>query len=101
MKEYGKIKTSFLNPEDYGFDKASYSDIAEGKTVNENADIFINILNQTEKGPKRDIVLLNSGALIYLSGLAKTINEGIELAKISIESENALNTLNNFIKIYK
>ena len=54
----------------------------------------MNILEGKETGPKRDIVLLNAGAAIYIAGKAESIKEGIEQAKNSINSGSALEKLN-------
>ena len=71
-----------------------------GKNVKENAEIFNNIIDNREKGAKLDIILLNTGALLYISGIAKDIEGGIKLAKEAIESGKARETLNNVIKVY-
>lgn len=75
-------------------------DISEGKSVKENAKIFKDIINGVEQGAKLDAILLNSGALIYISGIAKDIKEGINIAKKTIESGKAKDVLENIIKIY-
>ena len=61
--------------------------------MRENADIILDILNG-KKGPKRDIVLLNSGAALYASGIVDSISHGIRLAADSIDSGKALKKLN-------
>ena len=83
----GKIKNYTIRPEDFGLRRASLEEI-KGGTPELNAKIAIDIL-QGEKGPKRDFVLMNAGAVIYVSGKAKSIKEGIELAKESIDSGKA------------
>ena len=99
--EEGKYKIYEIEPKDFDLKKGVNTEISQGKNVKENADIFRCILNGKEKGPKRDIVLINSGALIYISGIANSIAEGMELAKKSIDEGRALNTLNCFLKVYK
>lgn len=78
-----------LNPEDYGIKISPKSEIVGG-TPEDNAKITLNILNGTERGAKRDIVLLNAGCAIYCTGAAATIDEGIEMARASIDSGKAL-----------
>lgn len=75
-------------PEDYGFRTAPRSEIVGG-TPDENAQITLNILKGIEKGAKRDIVLLNAGCAIYCTGTASSIEEGIEIARESIDSGKA------------
>jgi len=87
----GNIEAYELNPKDYGFKLSPINKIVGGD-AQENAKIIIDILNGS-KGPKRDIVLLNSGAAIYTSGKAPNLKEGIEAAKQSIDSGDALKKL--------
>jgi anthranilate phosphoribosyltransferase len=94
-----KIKNYELQPKDFGFETAKPEDII-GTTPEKSAEITKNIL-QGQKGPMRNIILLNVGAVIYVSGKTKSIKEGIELAKESIDSGKAYNKLNEFIEITK
>lgn len=96
----GKILNYTITPEKFGMKTYNPEDIAEGKNVKENAEIFNNIIDNREKGAKLDIILLNTGALLYISGIAKDIEGGIKLAKEAIESGKARETLNNVIKVY-
>ena len=59
----------------------------------------MDILNGTLKDSKRDIVLLNSGAVFVVDGKARDIQDGIEMAKEAIESKKAINHLEKIIKI--
>jgi anthranilate phosphoribosyltransferase len=54
-----------------------------------NADIIRRILHGVERGPKRDAVLLNAGAALFIAGKARTISEGWELAAGQIDSGRA------------
>lgn len=96
----GKIETYFITPEDFGMKTYDSMDISEGKSVKENAKIFKDIIDGVEKGAKLDVILLNSGALIYTSGIAKDIKEGISIAREAIKSGKAREVLENVIKIY-
>jgi anthranilate phosphoribosyltransferase len=86
-----KIKSYEINPEDFGFKKAGLEDLAGG-SAQDNAKILLDILNGLT-GPKRDIVLLNAGSAIYVADKVNSIKEGIELARISIDSKKALERL--------
>lgn len=85
-----------LTPEQFGFRRCSREDLAGG-TPKENAEITKAILNG-EKGPKRDAVLMNAGAAIYLAGKADTIADGIALAAEMIDSGKAKEQLELFVK---
>ncbi len=91
----GEIKTFELTPEDVGLEKASPEAIRGGDAP-ENARIIREILNG-DKGPKRDIVLLNAAAAFVASGLDSSFKEGIERAKASIDSGQARDKLRQLI----
>ncbi|KAF0133894.1 MAG: anthranilate phosphoribosyltransferase [Candidatus Saganbacteria bacterium] len=79
----GKIKNYYVKPEDFGIKKAKRERITAGN-VEQSKSIALDILEQHTKCPALDVVLLNAGAAIYISGLAKSIKEGIKLAEESI-----------------
>jgi len=87
----GILKDYEITPEDFGLDRARLDDLAGGM-VSENVKIFRDVL-AGKKGRQRDIVLLNSGCAIYAADKAKTIAEGIHLARESIDSKAALKKL--------
>ena len=87
----GKLNNYEVAPEDFGFKRAKLSELAGGK-AEDNARILLDVLNG-KPGPQRDIVLLNSAAAIYAADMAKSIKEGLELAKNSVDSKKALEKL--------
>ena len=91
----GWYKTYTITPEDFGFEKCLKEDL-KGGTPEENAKITKDILNGA-KGHKRNAVLLNAGAALYIGGKANSYKEGVELAKKIIDSGKALETLEKFI----
>ncbi len=93
----GWYKSYTINPEDFGFTKCTKDEL-KGGTPEENARITRAILNG-EKGPKRDAVLLNAGASLYIGGKAESFKQGIELAAELIDSGKALETLEKFIEV--
>ena len=93
----GWYKTYTITPEDFGLTRCTKEDLAGG-TPEENAKITLDILNGA-KGPKRDAVLMNAGASLYIGGKAETLAEGIKLAAEIIDSGKALETLNKFIEV--
>ena len=65
----------------------------------ENAQITRDILSGKLHGPKRDIVLLNAGATLYVGGVAESIASGVELAGKTIDEGKALDTLEKLIAV--
>lgn len=93
----GWFKSYVITPEDFGFEHCNKSDLVGG-TPEENAKITLNILNG-EKGHKRNAVLLNAGASLYIGGKADCMKEGIALAAEIVDSGKALETLKKFIEV--
>ena len=93
----GWYKTYTIAPEDFGLERCTKDDL-KGGTPDENAKITLDIL-KGEKGHKRNAVLMNAGASLYIGGKAVSIQDGIELAATIIDSGEALNTLNKFIEV--
>ncbi|EJY55027.1 anthranilate phosphoribosyltransferase [Alicyclobacillus hesperidum URH17-3-68] len=91
----GRIETYVISPEEVGLVRAPVSSITGG-TPAENADMIRKVL-QGVKGPKRDVVLLNAGAALYVGGKAASIAEGVDLAAQLIDSGAALAKLEQFV----
>ena len=84
-----------INPEDFGFEKCTKDDL-KGGTPEENAKITRDILNGA-KGHKRNAVLLNAGASLYIGGKAASFKDGVKLAEEIIDSGKAIETMEKFI----
>jgi len=94
----GKIEELIINPENYGIKLASKDDIVgEGPFV--NAQITKDILSQNITGAKLDIVLLNAAAALIVDEKARDMQEGIEIARETINSGKAKEKLKQIIKI--
>lgn len=93
----GEIKNYTLEPDNFGFQRAKIEDIKGGEP-GVNAKITVDVL-RGQKGPQRDFVLLNSGAVIYVSGKACSIEEGMGLAEKSIDSGEAMKKLETLKKM--
>lgn len=78
-----------ITPEKFGIKRYPKEDILGG-TPEENARITLDILSGREQGAKRDIVVLNAACAIYCTGAAASINDGIKIARESIDSGSAL-----------
>ena len=93
----GKFSQYTLNPEDYGFKISSKSEITGG-SPKVNAQIALNILNG-EESPKRDAVLLNSAAGLYIGGKVPNFEKGISMAENLIDRGKAKEKLEDFVNI--
>jgi len=92
MQNGENINTYEFDSIELGLNRVSLDEFQGGEPI-ENAEIIKSILNG-EKGPKRDIVLLNAAAGIVVGGQAETLKDGLESAKKSVDSGVALNILN-------
>lgn len=93
----GWMKNYVITPEDFGL-KTCSKDALKGGSPEENAKHTLDILNG-KSGEKRDAVLMNAGASLYIANKANSFKEGIELAAQIIDSKKALDTLNKFIEV--
>jgi anthranilate phosphoribosyltransferase len=85
-----------IDPQEAGISRASVSDLAGGD-ARANAAIVTDIL-RGKRGPRRDIVVLNSACGIYVGGAARSIKEAIEVAEASIDSGRAHEKLNEYVR---
>ncbi len=93
----GWFKSYTIAPEDFGFERCTKDDL-KGGTPEENAKITREILGGA-KGHKRNAVLMNAGAALYIGGKAETLKDGIALATEIIDSGKALETLDKLIEV--
>lgn len=90
--------TYMIQPEDFGFERCTPEDLVGG-TPAENAQITRDILAGKITGPKRNTVLMNAGAALYIAGKAETFKDGVTLAAKLIDSGEATRTLEKFIEV--
>ena len=93
----GWFRSYVITPEDFGFECCAREDL-RGAAPEENARITLDIL-RGEKGHKRNAVLMNAGAALYIGGRADTMKNGIDLAARLIDSGKALDVLNKLIEV--
>ena len=86
-----QVKTYYLSPEDLGLKRAGLESI-RGGDARENATIIMAVLSG-EQGSRQDVVLMNASAGLVAAGKAKGFEEGIELARESIDTGKALAAL--------
>lgn len=93
----GWFKSYTITPEEFGVERCSKDELVGG-TPEENAETTRAILGG-EKGAKRNAVLLNAGASLYIAGKAASFKEGISLAADIIDSGKAMSTLKQLIEV--
>ncbi|MCM1258184.1 MAG: anthranilate phosphoribosyltransferase [Roseburia sp.] len=98
--DHGKVTTFKVTPEQFGLKRGTLEDLRGGDGA-ENAKITLSILSGEEKGPKREIVLLNAGATLYIAGMADSIQAGIAMAAESIDSGKAKKVLDKLVEMTK
>ncbi len=92
----GKVSTYSVNPEDLGFAKATLDQLQGGADAAESAQQMKAVLGG-EKGAKRDMVLLNSGAALMAAGICDDLRSGIARAAETIDSGKALKKLEQLV----
>jgi anthranilate phosphoribosyltransferase len=91
----GEVRTFQITPEEYGLKRADCEDIVGGDAA-ENANITRSIL-EGDKGPRRDMVLLNAAAAFVASGICGDISDGLQVAAEAIDSGQARQKLDDLI----
>jgi anthranilate phosphoribosyltransferase len=93
----GEVKEYTIDPEEFGLKRCPLEEL-HGGNPQESAVIVRNVLDG-QKGSPRDVVVLNSGAALYVSGQAATIKDGLRLAADSIDSGRARQKLEQLIEM--
>ena len=94
----GAVTTFTITPEQFGMKRVSLEEL-RGGSGEENAKITRAILDGTERGAKRDIVLLNAGATLYVGGVAESMEAGVKLAAEAIDSGAAAQKLKELVHV--
>ncbi|WP_456383792.1 anthranilate phosphoribosyltransferase [Hydrogenimonas sp.] len=92
------LQLETIEPVEYGFDRVPPEAIAGGD-AQENAKITREILTGELKGPKRDIVLINAAGALIVDGKAKDFEEGIAIARETIDSGKAEAALKKIVEV--
>jgi len=92
----GLIRTYDISPEQFFSERAKPADLLGGNPK-ENAQITRNILNG-EKGPKRNVVLINAAAALVAAGQADDFKQGIRMAETAIDDGDAARKMEALIK---
>ena len=92
----GEIKTYTIEPEDFAMNKADLSEIKAVDSA-DSLQIIKSVFDNNE-GAAKDIVSLNAGAAIYVSGLAETLAQGVDMAKSAIADGKAKNKFESLVE---
>jgi anthranilate phosphoribosyltransferase len=87
----GEIMSYEITPEKFGLKRAEKNDLLGGD-ISKNIEIIYSIF-KGEKGPKRDIAVINAAAALYIGKVAQTMEQGIRMAQEIIDDGSALNKL--------
>jgi len=93
----GEVETFYITPEDFGISREEVKTLVGGDK-DENAKILLSIL-KGERGPKRDVVLMNSAAALVVAGKADSFKDGMLIAADAIDSGASLKKLQEIIKV--
>ncbi len=93
----GNIIRYEICPEQFGLKRADKSEVVGGEPE-DNAKITLSVLKGEDRSAKRDIVMLNAGCALYVTGKAKSITDGVKLAGELIDSGKAMEKLNELIE---
>jgi anthranilate phosphoribosyltransferase len=93
----GSVRETHLDPSKFGLGRARSEDL-EGGDVAESARIARAIVDG-ERGPRRDVVVLNAGAALEVAGFAGNLEEGMTTAARSIDDGDAASTLERWVEV--
>ena len=94
----GEVEAFELDPADYGIQSTSVDELRTGDAIG-NATVVRDVLAGKNKGPCRDIVVLNAAAALIVAGIAHDFASGLGKALDSIEQGAALDTLEKFVEV--
>lgn len=95
---HGQFAKYIIQPEDFGFATCDKSELVGGDPA-ENAQITKDILSGKETGAKRNAVVMNAAACIYIAGKADTLQAAAKIAEDMIDSGKAMQVLEQFVKL--
>src|SRR5215212_4784479 len=93
----GGVTEYEISPEQFGLPYHDPDGLLGGD-AHLNARVLKDVLSGEEEGAARDVILLNAGAAVYVSGRAKALEEGVRLAGESIASGAATEALKSFVR---
>ena len=97
LTEDGAIEKYALAPEDFGIKRAQYEELASSRDVQNDALTLLRVIMGKDQGPRSDIVCLNTAPLLYITGKAKDLKEGIDMAREAIANGSAVEKLRSWV----
>jgi anthranilate phosphoribosyltransferase len=91
------VQTFYVHPADFGLAKATPQSLKGGDAAT-NAAIVRSVLDGATGAP-RDVVLLNTGAALFIAGQAATIRAGVSQAAAAIDSQAAAKVLDRLVRV--
>jgi anthranilate phosphoribosyltransferase len=93
----GTTETFYVAPEDFGIGRADVESLLGGDNE-ENSRMLLSIL-EGQKGPKRNVVLMNAAAALVVAGKTGDLRDGVLIASDAIDSGNALRKLQEIVRV--
>lgn len=94
----GNIKEYEIDPQAYGIKKAPFEALLGGD-AKENAKIMLDVFSSNSTDAQRDIVLINAANALVADGIARDIQDGLEISRDVLQSKKALQKLNQIVEI--
>ena len=94
----GQVKEEIISPKSLGLTMASLADVT-ARDLPHAAAMVREVISGTERGPARDMTLLNAAATLHVAGLAGTMQQGVELAAKAIDEGKAAAALERLAKL--
>ncbi len=94
----GIVKEFVIDPTEYGIKRVPLKAILGGD-AKQNAQILYNIFDSSSTDAQRDIVLINTACALVVDGLARDIQDGLEIAREAIQNSSAKKKLKQIIEI--
>jgi anthranilate phosphoribosyltransferase len=97
LTDTGDIQKYTITPEDLGIKRTTFAELASSRDVQKDALSLLRVIMGKDKGPRSDIVCLNAAPLLYVTGKAKDLQTGIEMAREAVANGSALEKLRSWV----
>jgi anthranilate phosphoribosyltransferase len=98
LDEDGKITRYELEPEQFGIRRTRFEEVASSRDVDRDATALLRVITHSDQGPRSDIICLNAAPLLYVSGEAETLEEGLAMARGALTEGRALEKLRDWVR---
>lgn len=97
LTEDGEIKKYSITPKEFGIKRARYDDVASQRDIQKDALSLLRVLAGKDTGPRSNIVCLNAAPLLYITGKAKDLKQGLEMARGAVKEGRAVEKLRDWV----